>query len=235
MNDAEVHTLAGAYALDAVDDLERARFDRHLAGCESCAQEVTELREAAGRLADLTAGAPPARLKEAVLAQVSRTRQVGPASRTPAAGTNRWRSRAVAAILVGVVAVGAGAGTYVVEEQRVRAAAQAEQVQAVLSAPDAVVRTTVVNGGRVTVVLSDSLDRGVAVVSGLSSPGVDKAYQLWVVKGGHPDSAGVLAAGTGSGTKLFTGVRGAGAMALSREPDGGSPRPTEVIAQMPVI
>ena len=26
----DIHALAGAYALDAVDDLERAAFDRHL-------------------------------------------------------------------------------------------------------------------------------------------------------------------------------------------------------------
>ncbi len=31
MTGPEIHTLVGAYALDAVDDLERASFDRHLA------------------------------------------------------------------------------------------------------------------------------------------------------------------------------------------------------------
>ncbi len=236
MNESEVHTLVGAYALDAVDDLERARFDRHLAECEACAQEVMELREAAGRLADLTVEAPPARLKDAVLAEVSRTRQVGPARRTAAGRDSRWRRRAVAAAIVAVIGVGAGAGTYAVEEQRVRRAEQAEQVAAVLSAPDAVVRSTDVNGGKMTVVLSSSLNAGVAVVSGLPSPGAGKAYQLWVVKGGHPDSAGVLPAGAGSGTVLIrNGVRDAGAMAISREPAGGSPQPTDPIKQIPVV
>ena len=27
---ADIHALSGAYAVDAVDDLERARFERHL-------------------------------------------------------------------------------------------------------------------------------------------------------------------------------------------------------------
>jgi anti-sigma-K factor RskA len=232
MTDAEIHTLVGAYALDAVDDLERARFDRHLAECEACAQEVKELREAAGRLAELTAEAPPVRLRSAVLAEVSRTRQVGPARRGQDAGANRWRRWAVAAAAVVVVAAGASAGTYVVEEQRPR---PPSQVETVLSAPDAVVRSVEVNGGRMTVVLSDSLNKGVVVVSSLPSPGADKSYQLWLVKGGHPDSAGLLATGSGNGAVLVTDVRGAAAVALSREPAGGSPAPTEKVAQLSVL
>src|SRR3982751_2977784 len=89
---ADVHTLVGAYALDAIDDLERARFDRHLAECESCERELAELRATAGRLADVSTLTPPARLKDAVMAQVGRTRQVGRGR--PAAGRGpevRWR------------------------------------------------------------------------------------------------------------------------------------------------
>src|SRR5690242_20610683 len=120
---ADVHTLAGAYALDAIDDLERARFDRHLAECEACAREVAELRAAAGRLADLTELTPPARLKDAVMAQVGRTRQVGAGQ--PSAGRGpevRWRRWTAAAVAAGIIAVGAGAATFAVENQRVREA-----------------------------------------------------------------------------------------------------------------
>src|SRR2546430_8271562 len=161
MSEVDVHTLVGAYALDAVDDLERGRFDRHLAECESCALEVAELQETAGRLTALTSEAPPARLREAVLAEVSRTRQGGPQRRTGDGGATRWRRWTAAAVAAGIIAVGAGAGTYVVQEQRVH---QAQQIESVLAAPDAVVRTADVNGGRITVVVSNSLDEGVAVV-----------------------------------------------------------------------
>jgi anti-sigma-K factor RskA len=85
----------------------------------------------------------------------------------------------------------------------------------------------------VTVVISDSLDEGVAVVSGLPSPGDDKVYQLWAIKGGHADSRGLLP--TGGGTKLFTGVHGTGVMAISPEPRGGSRQPTGPVTQIPVI
>ena len=52
---SDIHKLSGAYAVDAVDDLERARFERHLAACEDCRAEVAELREAAALLAETVA------------------------------------------------------------------------------------------------------------------------------------------------------------------------------------
>jgi hypothetical protein len=33
MNSNDIHSLSGAYAVDAVDDVERARFEAHLATC----------------------------------------------------------------------------------------------------------------------------------------------------------------------------------------------------------
>ena len=51
MTTTDIHALVGAYALDAVDDLERVAFERHLQACESCRAEVDELRETAGSLA----------------------------------------------------------------------------------------------------------------------------------------------------------------------------------------
>ena len=47
----ELHTLAGAYALDALPEGDRARFERHLVRCRACAREQRELREATARLA----------------------------------------------------------------------------------------------------------------------------------------------------------------------------------------
>ena len=38
MND--IHALSGAYAVDALDDLERARFVRHLEECPECHGET---------------------------------------------------------------------------------------------------------------------------------------------------------------------------------------------------
>jgi hypothetical protein len=64
MTSPDIHALGGAYALDAVDDLERVAFDRHLAECEACTVEVAEYRETATRLAEGSWSVPPPRMRE---------------------------------------------------------------------------------------------------------------------------------------------------------------------------
>ena len=68
------HTLAGAYALDALGGSDRARFERHLSGCPSCAQEARGLQEATARLSDTLATQPPDGMRERVMAAAARTR-----------------------------------------------------------------------------------------------------------------------------------------------------------------
>jgi anti-sigma-K factor RskA len=227
----DIHTLAGAYALDAVTDLERAAFDRHMAQCEACAQEVAELRATAARLADDTAQAPPDGLRAHVFEEIRRTRQLGPA-RSASAPAHRWRRWAVAAAVVGVVAAGGVGVGYAVQDQRVRDAQRqataARQVEALLSAPDAQVRTAPGpgDGGQVTVVTSASLDAGVAFVNRLTPPGPDRAYEFWLIRDAHPTRAAVMASDTGHATALFGGVRGVRSIGMTDEPAGGSEQPT---------
>lgn len=54
----EFTDVLGAYALDAVDDDERERIERHLAECPRCRAEVAEHREVASFLAQSGADAP---------------------------------------------------------------------------------------------------------------------------------------------------------------------------------
>src|SRR5579864_2301122 len=90
----EPHTLAGAYALDALTGADRTRFERHLARCEQCAREIASLREATARLAAAAAAEPPAGLTERALAAAARTRQLPPVTRDTAP---RWSARHAAA------------------------------------------------------------------------------------------------------------------------------------------
>jgi anti-sigma-K factor RskA len=231
----EVHTLAGAYALDAVDDIERAAFARHLAQCPACAQEVAELQATTARLADVVAAPPPARLRAAVLGQIRQTRQVGPWRRDAArsAGQARWRRVALAAAVAVVVAAGIAVGTVTIEEQRVR---QARAVAAVLAAPDARTRLAgAPGGGQIKVVLSDSMHEAVAILTGLRPPGAGHSYQLWLIRpGADPIPTGaVLTSGTGQ--QLLTDLHGASVFAVSREAGTGRVRqPTDVVEQVPL-
>ena len=73
---SDIHALSGAYAVDALDDIERAQFERHLAECPACTAEVGSLREAAALLAETTAVDPVRRAARAR----ARRHQRGPAA-----------------------------------------------------------------------------------------------------------------------------------------------------------
>ena len=65
-----VHDLTAAYALDALDERERAEYEAHLATCEACRAELASLQEGAASLAySVPAPAPPLQLRERILQQ----------------------------------------------------------------------------------------------------------------------------------------------------------------------
>lgn len=235
----DIHSLVGAYALDAVDDIERAAFDRHLRECETCRVEVDELREATARLADTTWSVPPPRLRENVLAEVARTRQLPPAGAAapvvPQRGRRprRWLT-AVAAAAAVVVAAGA---VYAVQERRVdqaqivaEAARRSEaRVRAILTAPDLVVRESELTGGsgRLSVAESRTQNAGVIVLAADAPPDGGKIYQLWEIRpGAAPADAGRLRPGQTATVQIVDGLPGASQVGVTVEPPGGSATPT---------
>ena len=236
---ADIHTLAGAYALDAVTDIERAEFARHVAGCESCAQELAELRATVARLSDATSRSAPPHLKAAVLASVAQTRQLPPGrdrdARETAKRSRGWRGWAAAAAAAVVVAAGGGVAGYEISNSRVRdaqraataAEAQNTRINGVLTASDAQVHTDrLPAGGQVTVVVSAKLNEGVAVLSDMPPLSNDHVYQLWLMYGQRAKSVGVMNPDVLAGTQLFAGVDGATTFAISAEKAGGASVPT---------
>ncbi|MFI6638684.1 anti-sigma factor domain-containing protein [Streptomyces sp. NPDC050504] len=244
------HTLSGAYALGALSDGERAAFERHLTGCEGCAQEARELSATAGRLGLATAERPPARLKPEVLRRIAHVRQDGPVvaghraawtgplpvpARVPAPPRRRVTPRwALAACLAAAAALG---GT-VAWQQHQRAEEAQRQAQAdrsrlvtvagVLAADDATARTgRLPGGGSGTVVVSRDLDRAVFAASRLPGPPPGRVYQLWYDDGDGMRPAGLLDPDRPTGAVLLEGgVGSAKGMGITVEPAGGSPRPT---------
>src|SRR5688572_12488068 len=75
---ADLHTLTGAYATQALSGTERVAFERHLGACPDCAREVRELAETTARLGVAVAAAPPAGLWDRVRDEALATRQVAP-------------------------------------------------------------------------------------------------------------------------------------------------------------
>jgi anti-sigma-K factor RskA len=247
------HTLAGAYAMDAVDAADRARFEQHLAGCESCLDEVRGLREAAAALAAATATAPRAALKDAVLEAAARTRQLppltapGPQPRPGRAGAwrlarrsrQRWlQSRAGARRLAlglagGIIAVAVALGvvSYRGMQNRLDQAQGGDHtVAAVLSAPDAsMLSGRVSTGGTVTVVMSHRMRTLVVTAAHLRVLPSSQRYELWLIgpEGSRP--AGMIG-GSGhepmAGPMVVSGMSAGDSVGMTVEPASGSPRPT---------
>jgi anti-sigma-K factor RskA len=232
---AEIHALIGAYVLDAVDDLERAAFERHLRDCEDCRAEADELQEVSSRLAGGVWSVPPPSLRTSVLAEIRSTRQLPPP--TPDAPVKRdpraSRLRRLTAVAAAVV-VAAGA-TYAVQDHRVReeharaeaARAGEDRIRSVLAAADLVVRRQpLTGGGEVTVAVSKLQNAGVIMLAADASPAGGRVYQLWTVRSAAPHSEGALSPGQSTTVRIVEGIDRASAVAVTVEPAGGSAAPT---------
>jgi anti-sigma-K factor RskA len=233
----QAHTLVGAYAMDALSARDRASFERHLAGCEDCAQEIATLREATARLATAIAVTPPSGLKDRVLAAAAVTRQQPPAETGATSAARALRpARVRLAVAAGALAVAAVLGVAVVfgvadgsmRQQLDQAQSSSQQVAAVLTAKDAVMRTNpVFGGGTVTIVMSHSRHALVFTAAGLRALPSSRGYELWLVGPAGDRAVGMLAAGSHgtAGPVIASGLRRGDHLVLTAEPSGGSSRP----------
>lgn len=75
----ELHLLSGAYALNALDENEKNRFEAYLLSSEEARAEVASLLDTAAALALATVPiAPPADLRARLMAQIAVTPQLAP-------------------------------------------------------------------------------------------------------------------------------------------------------------
>ena len=228
----DVHALAAAYALDALDPEERRRFESHYPDCETCAAEVREFRATASHLGATVPAPLPGDLKARVMADVGRTRQLPPKVVPMAERTRRVRPLlAVAAVLLIVVAAGS---VFALRTDGNGTGGDSSELAQVLGAPDAV--TVDLQGdqpGTLRVVYSQDQDRAVLVGSDLSDPGEDLTYQLWTIDGTTPTSAGVFTPSSGSVDEVVEAPSSTpDAWGVTVEPRGGSPAPTgEILYQ----
>jgi anti-sigma-K factor RskA len=251
---SDIHALSGAYAIDALDDIERAQFERHLAQCAECRAEVESLREASAMLAETTALEPPADLRSRLLAEIKTVRPLPPVTPAPedsagdTAGDREQAPEPVAEAADGVVTplrpgrrllrglvaaaavlavLGAGAAVWQPwddETTQTRPLSAAERVQ---RAPDAVqVTQQIEGGGRATVWASKSLNRVVVQTEDLPPLPEGKAYEMWL----QDSRDGMVPAGLMDArdrTVVLEGdVANAVAAGITVEPAAGSRVPT---------
>ena len=250
---ADIHALSGAYAVDAVDDIERAEFERHLATCADCREEVASFRATTVQLASLMDATPPERLREQVLRDIAKVRPLAPAvsreagerieatSREHSAGqvtdspsrvsrlsdARRRRNRWVAAAAA-VIVLGGGGALAVTQPWNSSSQVQNTIAAQVQQAPDAQrYEQTLADGSTVTVVRSKSVGRAVLVTNDLAAAPSGKTYQMWLqAPGGSFVSAGLVPPGSNETVVLEGDAASAQGAGVTVEPSGGSPQPT---------
>lgn len=240
-------SLSGAYALNALDDIDRARFEKHLAESEETRNELTELTDTAVLLGlAVDPVDPPARLKANIMAALDDTAQlpsVGAlavddaavqafSGKAAAKAQARWFSRPVT-VLAAVAAAAAlifGGGVLANSiNQNTQQQAQADQLAAINSASDSQrVAADMPGGGSATLVWSSELKSSALIVDGLKPLPSDRVYELWYIDSTGARPAGMFTVSSaGSTWRVLEGKMAHGdTVGVTIEPAGGSTKPT---------
>ena len=224
----------GAYLLGALAEVELRAFERHLAECPVCRDEVERLRPAVEALPrSVPPVEPPPRLKASLMEAVeadARSRAGSP-RRSPLAGL-RERLAALGRALGGmrpavawvsvafVLAAGALTGYAVTE-------INSEEGSKTLAAEVDKGRVPFASG---SLVVPGEDDKGAILrVHGMPSLDKDAVYQVWLKRGGETISQSLFNVGRdGDGAAAIAeDLRGAEAVLVTRERAGGARAPSE--------
>jgi Anti-sigma-K factor rskA/Putative zinc-finger len=221
---------AAAYLLGALSDLERQAFERHLAGCSQCREDVERLRPAADALPrSVMPLEPPPRIKASLMEVVEReARERRAAERpslaerlrdlVPSLGGMRPTAAWVSASFLLAVGLLTGFG-----------------VARVVSGDDSRTITASVDRSRVpegsgSLRLEDEGEEGAVLrVYGLPSPAGDEVYQAWVERDGEivPQSTFDVNRNGSSATAVTEDLSDATSVMVTREARGGARAPSE--------
>jgi anti-sigma-K factor RskA len=220
----DLHTLSGAYAVDALSTDEAMQFATHLETCQACRDEVRELQAAAATMGASEAVAPPAALKARILAAADRTPQLPPkVTRIEAARSRRWTTwvGAAAAAVVLIVAAAFGIGQM---QQDNESPVASDSVSSVFHAADAKTKTVITPQGRLKLAMSEQSGQMAVATSSLHRLPNAKVYQMWALHNGKATSVGVIDhPKTG---KVMPIPASGTTVAITVEPEGGSKQPT---------
>lgn len=234
-HESEVHTLAVPYALHALPEDEVEQFHIHLEQCESCRDEVDEVRSVAARLGGAETQQPPADLRRRVLDEIAAVRPLPPIvdNTSPkvreATAARRWWPRIATGVAAALLVV-VGVLTSVVVDQSQQIDDQdatREAIGRVAAAPDMQQSGVSTGDGQVTVMASRSRDAVVVLAGELAAPPDGKDYQVWFMHDEQVRSAGLLPDGDRDTRPLVADdLDDATKIGITLEPDGGSEQPT---------
>jgi len=258
MTHQELIESAASYALDALDEEERAVFEAHLAGCPECQSEVAAYREVAGILAHAapSAAMPSPALRDRIMREARHVRPIATArpvlsTAAPAGSTSKTRSAILPWAVAGAAIAAALAFAIVYKGERDEASKLRERLlsaEATLARDDStlaaflgpevhVVSLTVASEAKPRMRVFWNHTRKTFIVTALNMPPAPagKTYQLWAIRKGKPPmSMGTFdpdpSGRTTTTLAVANEINDGGFIddcALTVEPVGGSPQPTE--------
>ena len=233
MSGTDIHQLAAAYALDAVDERERAEFEAHYPSCSVCGPEVAGFRETLSQVAAAGAVAPPASLKANVMAEISATRQLSPLLPgvvVDLATHRQRRQRMMRTMSVAAALILIALGAFVVGRRSSDSNGYAHAASRVFAEPDVKIATLAGSGtgtATFTVAWSPTLEQAVVMGDGLVDPGTGKAYELWMIDDAGPHAMHLLDKADGGRVRRPVAVNGSPTQwAVTVEPETGVEAPT---------
>lgn len=230
----EVRELIAPYVLGALPAEEVTFVRAHILSCDECMAEADSLSEPASKLA---LAAEPAGLSDGFMDRVMSLAAGEPETgSTVTPLTRRVRSpwnvlAGAAAVLVLVVL---SATVFMLKSDLDSVKQQLASAQSEVGAYERVVSAVLHSDGGMELAGNGAVGRmvptgdgSVFVVAGIQAAPKNHTYQLWVIDGGQPISAGLFDARDGVAL-LNSGIslRGADAVAVTIEPEGGSEGPT---------
>ena len=243
MNVHEFAELAAGNALHALSPEDQQAYAAALAVHPEWAAIADADASTAADLADGVAEvAPPAHVREALLAAIATASPVEPEPPVEDSGTGgepapnteaiqtvsrrQWTRGLLALAASLVLLVALGTGVAMIGDRLYEPAAVVAQNE-IESAPDAQTSTAKVKGGgHATLKWSDEVGKAVVVTEGVAELDADQSYEMWFAREGVMVSAGVFTTDAdGSATTLLNAPiqEGDEAVAITIEEEGGSP------------
>lgn len=213
---------AGAYLLGALEDHERSAFERHVAVCHVCRDEVDRLRVAADALQrSVEQYAAPPSLKTALMREVRADARAAP--------RRDWAARLRGAVLRPRLALAATLLALVAGLAGGMALSGLDSEDGGARSIAAAVDDTRLGAGEATLVLPEGEGPGVLRVEAMPQLRRGQVYEIWLQRGEKIEPGPLFAVDrNGRGAAAIPAdLDGVDAVMVTRERRGGARRPTE--------
>jgi len=251
--DKHIEELLPFYALDVLTDEEQKLVEEYLAEHPEARQQVEEMSRSVSALpASVSPVEPPRRVKAELMARVAsdaegraRASSQSQPSRRVTRFENFFRTfgftaAAIAAIWIIVLSIQVSRLQSEISNLNSRLAAQSESLDQIIAnlpqTNQANVITVSLKGTEVQpqvqgqLIVDPDSQSAVLVISGLPQLEAGRTYQVWLINGGAPISAGLLKVDeNGQGVFIVNSEESIGSfdnLGISVEPEGGSEQPT---------